>query len=401
MITVPRSELKRQFYALTMTDDSSAELTMYGEIVETQPVDWWTGEPIEGQFIILKDFLDDLDTISKAKNLTIHLNSIGGDAYSSITIHNRLRELSKGGMNIVCIVDGVAMSGGSLIMCAADTVRVNPSSIIMIHDCWTFMFGNLNSGMCQKMAGELDVIDNSQSEIYARKTGKTAEEIRAMMDATTYLSGRDAVEQGFADELLEEESDPDISVSADHRTLYACGHKMRVAAMGKLPDSIKTIETAPTSGEDKSTPEASGKNGGNSPMTLEEFRKQNPEAAAALLAEAQASVSHDEAVQAERQRIADIDALASLFDADTVNAAKYTNPCTAQEMCFRAAQESAKQGKTFMKNLAADAAESNAAKVSSASPADTELPKEMSNQDKVAAGRELAKSLHGKKNEEV
>ena len=136
-------------------------------------------------------------------------------------------------------------------------------------------------------------------------------------------------------------------------------------------------------------------------MTLEELKKSDPEAAAALLAEAQASVNTDEAVQAERQRIADIDALASLFDADTVNAAKYTNPCTAQEMCFRAAQESAKQGKTFMKNLAADAAESNAAKISSASPAENEQPKEMSNQDKIAAGRALAKSLHGKTKEEV
>ena len=400
MITVPKSELKRQFYALTMTDDSSAELTMYGEIVESQPVDWWTGEPIEGQFIILKDFLDDLDTISKAKNLLVRLNSIGGDAYSSITIHNRLRDLSKGGMNIVCIVDGVAMSGGSLIMCAADTVRVNPSSIIMIHDCWTFMFGNLDSGMCQKMAGELDVIDNSQSEIYARKTGKTVEEIRAMMDATTYLSGRDAVEQGFADELLEDESDPDISVSSDHRTLYACGHKMRVAAMGKLPDSIKTIESAPQGGEDNTTPDPSGKNEGGIPMTLEELKKSDPEAAAALLAEAQASVNTDEAVQAERQRIADIDALASLFDAETVKAAKYTNPCTAQEMCYRAAQESAKQGKAFMKNLAADAKDSGAAAVP-ASPAEEEEHQAMSASDKKAAGKAMAKKLSGENTEEV
>ena len=95
-------------------------------------------------------------------------------------------------------------------------------------------------------------------------------------------------------------------------------------------------------------------------MTFEEFRKENPEAAEAALAEAQASVSHEEAIASERQRMSEIDAMASLFDAETVHAAKYTNPCTAQEMCYRAAQASVKQGKAFMANLQSDTAESNA-----------------------------------------
>ena len=131
--------------------------------------------------------------------------------------------------------------------------------------------------------------------------------------------------------------------------------------MGQLPDDIKTHveeiepeqpeqeEDAPVVGGDNITPESTGRNEGGNPMTLEELRQSDPEAAEALLAEAQASVSHDEAVMAERQRIAEIDAVASLFDAETVNAAKYgENPCTAQEMTYRAAQEMAKQGKTFL-----------------------------------------------------
>ena len=398
---MPKSKptvFNRGYYTLAVVDGKNAELTMYGEIVESQPVDWWTGEPIKGQFIILQDFLTDLETIANCESITIHLNSVGGDAFSSIAIHNRLRELSNAGVNVICIVDGVAMSGGSLIMCAANTVKVNPSSIVMIHDCWSFVFGCLNSGDCQKMAGELDVIDNSQAEIYARKTGKSLEECRKMMDDTTYLSGRDAVENGFADELLEGEDDPDISVSADHRTLYACGRSMRVAALGELPKGIKTIETAPTSGVDNLTPDASGKNEGGNPMTLEELRKSDPEAAAALLAEAQASVNTDEAVQNERQRIADIDAVASLFDADTVRAAKYTNPCTAQEMCYRAAQESAKQGKAFMANLTADAKDSGAAAVTPA-PASEEDDKPLSNADLQAAGKAAAEKALGKTKE--
>ena len=388
--------MDRKFYTLATIDGTKAELTLYGEIVESQPTDWW-GDPIDGEFIILSEFLKDLDTIKDVDELTIHLNSIGGDAFSAISIHNRLRELKA---TKTCIVDGVAMSGGSHIMCACDKIKVNPSSIVMIHDCLTFMWGWLNSSDCQDIAKRLDVVDNSQAEIYARKTGKSLDDIRSMMDATTYLSGRRAVEEGFADELLEDAEDPGIAVSADRRTLYACGHSMRIAALCTLPENIKTIESAPKSGEDNISPEPSGKNEGGIPMTLEELRQSDPEAAAALLAEAQASVNTDEAVQAERQRIADIDALASLFDANIVNAAKYTNPCTAQEMCFRAAQESAKQGKAFMKNLAADAADSGAAGVSAAH-AEEEETTAVSADERKAAGRAMAKKLSGKKTEEV
>ena len=391
---MPKTILKRPYYTLALTEGKDAELTMYGEIVESQPIDWWTGEPIKGQFIILQDFINDLETLKDAETLTIHLNSLGGDAFSATTIHNRLRELSA---KKTCIVDGVAMSGGSLIMCACDTVKVNPSSIIMIHDCWTFIFDMLNAPNCQKLADQLSVIDNSQAEIYARKTGKSLEEIRGLMDEETYMSGREAVELGFADELLEDEADPNIAVSTDKRTLFSCGRSMRIAALGKLPEGIKTIETVPISGDDNNTPETSGKNGGN-PMTLEELRQSDPEAAAALLAEAQASVSHEEAIQAERQRIADIDAIASLFDADTVNAAKYTQPCTAQEMCYRAAQESAKNGKAFMANLMADNEDSGADEVTPA-PAPEDEDKPITNADIMAMGEAAARKALGQTKE--
>lgn len=398
--------LNRKCYTLAVKTGLSAELTMYGEIVETQPTDWW-GDPIDGQFIVLSEFLKDLEEIKGCTELTIHMNSVGGDAYASISIHNRLREMAKDGMSITCIVDGVAMSGGSLIMCAADTVKVNPSSIIMIHDCWTYVWTAADSSDLRKLADSLDVINESQAEIYVRKTGKDVEEVREMMTATTYMTGRKAIERGFADELLEDAEDPDISVSADRHILYACGRKMRVAAMGQLPEGIKTHveevepeqpeqeEDVPADGGDNITPETSGRKEGGIPMSLEELRQSDPEAAEALLAEAQASVSHEDAIRAERQRIADIDAVASLFDAETVNAAKYgENPCTAQEMTYRAAQEMAKQGKTFLSNMKADYKESGAEGITPA-PASEEDNATMTADDRRAAGAAMAKKLTG------
>lgn len=79
--------IQRPCYAMATTDGQSADITMYGEIVEEQPVDWGTGEPIPGQYIIESEFLDDLNRISGCDNITIHMDSLGGNAGVSILVY--------------------------------------------------------------------------------------------------------------------------------------------------------------------------------------------------------------------------------------------------------------------------------------------------------------------------
>jgi len=394
----------------------AAEITMYGPIVESRP--WWAEE--DELFIVLKEFVDDLNNLKDVTDLTIRMNSVGGDAYSSITIYNRLRELSKKGMNITCVVDGVAMSGGSLIMCAADKVKVNPSSIVMIHDCWEYVLTAANSSELRKMADEMDVINNSQAEIYARKTGKSKEDIRELMNATTYMTGREAVDDGFADELIEDADEPDIAVSADRKTLFACGHKMRIVAMGAIPENIKVVESIPedlptqdTDGNGgDNTPEASGNNEGGIPMTLEELRQSDPEGAEALLAEARASISHEEAVTdaiaaavadavaADRQRCQAIDKLRGQVDDATLEAAKYgENPLSAPDVAYQAMMKMSEQGRSFLNQLHADYQESGADSFGAA-PATGEEEKPMTAEDRRAAGKAMSQKLSGGKKEE-
>ena len=82
---------------MASTDGQSADITMYGQIVDTQPTDWWTGEPIPGQYIIESEFLSDLQQVEHCSEITIRMDSVGGDAGVSILIHNRLRELAAKG----------------------------------------------------------------------------------------------------------------------------------------------------------------------------------------------------------------------------------------------------------------------------------------------------------------
>ena len=234
--------IKESVYTLATLDGSHAELTMYGDIYERRPVDWWTDEPIEGDFILLDEFLQDLDEIRRCTSLTIRMNSYGGDANVANVIHNRLRELSRGGMELTCIVDGVAMSGGSLIMCACDEVEVNPSSLIMIHNAWGFFWGGYNAPQLLELAAQLDAYDQMQAAIYERKTGLPQEEILQMMAETTYMTGTEAVEKGFADQLIEDPNPLAIAASADGRTLYIGSRSLHLAPGMTAPAALEKIE---------------------------------------------------------------------------------------------------------------------------------------------------------------
>lgn len=109
-------------------------------------------------------------------------------------------------------------------------------------------------------------------------------------------------------------------------------------------------------------------------MTLEEMRNQHPDVVAEIEnaarndAQAQAQTQTDAAVAAERQRLEAIDSIAaSIPDQNMVNEAKYgENRCTAQELCFRVMQASAKSGKQFLANYKADGAASNTNQVAAA-----------------------------------
>ena len=364
--------IERDYYTMATVEGDTAEITMYGEIVEKQPVDWWTGNPIEGQYIIESEFLKDLKAVEGAKTITIRMNSLGGDAGVSILIHNRLRELAMKGTTLICIVDGIAMSGGSLIMSACDIVRVNPSSLVMIHKCWSFLFGGYNADELRQAADSNDAWDKAQVAIYSRKCKLSETVIKHMMSETTYMTGKEAVEKGFADELLDDAEPIEIAASANKRTLYVNGRAMHMSGM-KIPDDILTVATAKADEINKKLPATTGSEGGKNPManTIEELRAEYPELTNQLESEAKAAVSAvpqasiDEAVETERKRQQEIDDIApAVNDDELVQEAKYgEKACTAQELAFRAMQKQAKQGEKHSADINADYQTSNAAAV--------------------------------------
>lgn len=188
-----------------------------------------------------------------------------------------------------------------------------------------------------------------------RKTGLSETVLLHMMSDTTYMTGKEAVEKGFANELLDDAEPVEISASADRQTIYAKGHALHLRPGTKLPGNIpmaKAAAPATATANTPAAPAAQSNEGGHTTMatTIEELRKENPE----LCRQLEQSAS-EQASQNERTRLSEIDEVANLFDPTMVQEAKYGNTaCDARELAFRAAKAAAAQGHEFLKNLAAD-----------------------------------------------
>ena len=231
----------------------------------------------------------------------------------------------------------------------------------MIHKCWSLIWGNYNADELRKAADANDAWDKSQVSIYKRKTGLSETVLLHMMSDTTYMTGKEAVEKGFANELLDDAEPVEISASADRQTIYAKGHALHLRPGTKLPGNIpmaKAAAPATATANTPAAPAAQSNEGGHTTMatTIEELRKENPE----LCRQLEQSAS-EQASQNERTRLSEIDEVANLFDPTMVQEAKYgKTACDARELAFRAAKAAAAQGHEFLKNLAADNQESGA-----------------------------------------
>lgn len=137
-----------------------------------------------------------LATITAPK-INLRINTPGGDVFEARAIMTLLTEHPA---TITAKIDGVAASAGSVIALAGDTVEIADGGFYMIHKGWTFMMGNADD--LRVTAGLLDKVDGTLVADYAAKTGKTTDEILALMAAETWFTAEEAVAAGFADSIM-------------------------------------------------------------------------------------------------------------------------------------------------------------------------------------------------------
>lgn len=143
-------------------------------------------------------FMRDLKGMGELDEIHLSLHSPGGDVLDGWAIYNALKG-SKA--KITARVEGLAASMASVILQAADVREVHENSYVMIHNPWGFAVGDAEE--MRDTAALLDKLGNGLVIAYVSRTGKDEGEIREMMDAETWMDGKEAVERGFADKLLD------------------------------------------------------------------------------------------------------------------------------------------------------------------------------------------------------
>jgi len=165
------------------------ELIIYGDIGP----DYW-GDGITDTWV--KEQLNGM-----SGDITVRINSVGGDVFHGHTIHNLLKEYPS---NVTVKVDGLAASAASVIAMAGNKVHLADNAMLMIHNPWTFALGDSQEML--KVSARLDKVKDAIVTTYANRTGIEEAEISELMDAETWLTAKESIEKGFADEQTEEES---------------------------------------------------------------------------------------------------------------------------------------------------------------------------------------------------
>ncbi|WP_258869552.1 head maturation protease, ClpP-related [Paracoccus thiocyanatus] len=132
------------------------------------------------------------------RDVVVNINSPGGDVFEGLAIYNMLRG-HKGDVTVRIV--GLAASAASVIAMAGDKVEIARAGFLMIHNTWVFAIGDRHD--LSTVAGQLAAFDEVMAELYALRAKADAKEIGAMMDRETWISGRAAIDQGFADALLD------------------------------------------------------------------------------------------------------------------------------------------------------------------------------------------------------
>ena len=216
--------MKRKFWNF-MEGSESRTLYLEGAIAN----ETWYGDEVTP-----KMFKSEL--MSGSGDLTVWINSPGGDVFAASQIYNMLKEYSG---NVTVKIDGLAASAASVIAMAGSKVMMSPVSMLMVHNPMTMAFGDAVE--MEKAIAMLGEVKESIVNAYELKTGLSRTKLSHFMDAESWFNAKKAVELGFADEVMFE-----TGKEESHAIEGAVFSKMTVlnSLKEKFPEKDKEKKTA-------------------------------------------------------------------------------------------------------------------------------------------------------------
>lgn len=131
---------------------------------------------------------------------TVHLriNSPGGDVFAARAMVAALKGF-KG--KTVAHIDGVCASAATYVALACGEVEMIEGAFFMIHNAWTYGFGNAEE--LRKTADLLEKVDEAIVVDYEKKTGAKRDQIQQWMAAETWFSAQEALDAKFVDRVVD------------------------------------------------------------------------------------------------------------------------------------------------------------------------------------------------------
>jgi ATP-dependent Clp protease protease subunit len=217
-------------------DESTQERTLYlnGEISDET---WW-GDEVTPQL-----FKDEL--MAGSGNITVWINSPGGDVFAAAQIYNMLMDYEG---NVTVKIDGLAASAASVIAMAGGDVYMSPVSMIMIHNPSTIAIGDSEEMLRAKAL--LDEVKESIINAYELKTGLSRTKLSHLMDAETWMNANKAIELGFADKVLFMEVEDRVPFNIEHGLIFSRAAVCN-SLLSKIPKKPKPKKGTPIESLDK------------------------------------------------------------------------------------------------------------------------------------------------------
>ncbi|MCK9985683.1 MAG: hypothetical protein AzoDbin1_02155 [Azoarcus sp.] len=223
--------------AVALADDGrSATITVRGKIG-----DWWEGKTdtqIDAE----------LNAIGAVNEIVLRINSFGGKLEHGLAMHNALKRHPA---RVVAIVEGVAASAASVAAMAGDEIRMYANSTMMVHGVTLLD----EEGNAVEDADAARALDACMIETYCARTGKTPEDVAAMMHKETWMTAREAVAAGFADQVIEI-GGPEAHAARSTSVLAAVADALEIPV-----DVLERAQAEATASADSETSEGGGPSG--------------------------------------------------------------------------------------------------------------------------------------------
>ncbi|OWK91022.1 peptidase S14 [Pseudomonas aeruginosa 148] len=148
--------------------------------------------------ITAQQFARELKALGDLSLISLRVHSPGGDVFEGTAIYNLLKNHPA---RVEGYVDGLAASMATVVLMSCDVIHIPENAMMMVHRPWGIQGGEADD--MRRYADLLEKIEGTMVAAYMAKTGKSEEDIKALLKAETWMDGREAVEAGFADQLTE------------------------------------------------------------------------------------------------------------------------------------------------------------------------------------------------------